>query len=88
MIIIFLFIIIVLLLVVIVLQTTLGSSFMALNAEVKAYADRVSAAVANISEDIKRILANQTTVLSDEDRATLEAAVAGAEALAAQNPEP
>ncbi len=68
-------------------QRILEREIMALNSEVKAYADRVTAAVQNIAADIQRILANQTTVLSDEDRATLEAAVSNAEALAAQNPD-
>jgi hypothetical protein len=58
---------------------------MALNPEVAAYAKRVDTATDDIAADIQKILANPTTTLSDEDRATFEAAVAKLEALGAEN---
>lgn len=57
---------------------------MAQNAEVLAYAQRIDAATNNIAADIQKILDNPTNVLSDEDRATLEASVGALEALAAE----
>jgi len=57
---------------------------MALNPEVAAYAKRIDDATNNIAEDIKAILANPTTTLSDEDRATLTQSVDALEALASE----
>jgi hypothetical protein len=57
---------------------------MALNPEVAAYADRINTATNNIAEDIRTILANPTTTLSDEDRATLTSSVEALEALASE----
>jgi predicted outer membrane protein len=57
---------------------------MSQNAEVLAYAERIDAATNNIAADIKKILENPGNVLSDEDRATLDASVAKLEALAAE----
>ena len=60
---------------------------MATNQELVAFAARVDAATDNIAADIKRILENASTVLSDEDRALLESSVAKLEALASETPE-
>lgn len=61
---------------------------MALNPEVAAYAQRISAATDDIAADIQRILDAPTTTLSDEDRAVLEASVSKLEALGAENVPP
>lgn len=61
---------------------------MAANSEILGYSKRVVDALDNIAADIQRILSNPSTVLSDEDRATLEGVATKAETLAAQNPEP
>jgi hypothetical protein len=59
-------------------------AIMAQNAEVLAYAARIDEATNNIAADIQKILDNPSNVLSDEDRAALEASVGKLEALAAE----
>lgn len=62
-----------------------GDSIMAVNAELDAFSKRVDAATDNIAADIAKILANPSTVLSEEDRTLLETSVAKLEALASTN---
>lgn len=61
---------------------------MAANEEVLRYSKRVVDSLDNIAEDIKRILANPSNSLTDEDRAVLEEMATKAETLAAQQPDP
>jgi len=68
-------------------QQKIKEIVMATNQELVAFAARVDAATDNIAADIKRILENASTVLSDEDRALLESSVAKLEALASETPE-